>query len=458
MTRYDIQSFLPMALSAKSTVMAKKMGRKKHIFSSWIIAVTLLFTMVPTAHAATYDYAVEGGNLKFDPTTGTITDCDTSVYSADIPSEIYGVSVTTIGKYAFSNCKKLTSVSIPSTVAEIEMSAFNNCSQLTSVLIPNSVVTMGGSSSAVNSGVFYNCDKLESITVPGSVKRLSNYTFYGCDNLKTVVLEDGVEEIGRSAFGSCKSLVDITLPNSVTSIESRAFVECTNLKTISIGSGIKHIDDSAFVSTSSLENIYFRGNAPGATDKMINKFADGFMIYYPEGASGWTTPTWNGFITKSYTLPDAQPQQQPQTTEKVTAVPTSSTVLVSGYSVPFDAYNIKDSNYFKLRDLAFILSGSKVQFNVTWDDSLGAINMVSGQSYTPVGGEMSSNNGINQVGTLNMAKIYLDGNAVNMTAYNINGSNYFKLRDVGSLFNFSVEWDGANQTIVIDTSKSYAGN
>jgi hypothetical protein len=33
--------------------------------------------------------------------------------------------------------------------------------------------------------------------------------------------------------------------------------------------------------------------------------------------------------------------------------------------------------------------------------------------------------------------------------------NYFKLRDVGRVFDFGVAWDGAQNTIAIDTSESY---
>ena len=50
-----------------------------------------------------------------------------------------------------------------------------------------------------------------------------------------------------------------------------------------------------------------------------------------------------------------------------TANPTASTVLVDGENVAFDAYNIADNNYFKLRDLAFTLSGTAKQFEVGWD-------------------------------------------------------------------------------------------
>lgn len=48
---------------------------------------------VPVQTMATYDttYAVEGGNIYFNSSTGAITDADTSITSANIPSEINGV-------------------------------------------------------------------------------------------------------------------------------------------------------------------------------------------------------------------------------------------------------------------------------------------------------------------------------------------------------------------------------
>ena len=35
------------------------------------------------------------------------------------------------------------------------------------------------------------------------------------------------------------------------------------------------------------------------------------------------------------------------------------------------------------------------------------------------------------------------------------GNNYFKLRDIGRALDFSVEWDGANNAIIIDTTKGH---
>jgi len=139
----------------------------------------------------------------------------------------------------------------------------------------------------------------------------------------------------------------------------------------------------------------------------------------------------------------------------LSARPTSSTVLVDGENVAFDAYNINDNNYFKLRDLAFTLNGTVKQFAVGWDGENNAISLTSGQGYAPDGSEMKSKGAGNKTPSPTTSKIYLDGKDVQFTAYNIEGNNYFKLRDIGEAFNFGVTWDGARNTIVIDTSIGY---
>jgi hypothetical protein len=139
----------------------------------------------------------------------------------------------------------------------------------------------------------------------------------------------------------------------------------------------------------------------------------------------------------------------------LTAKPTASPVLVNGAQTAFDAYNIADNNYFKLRDLAFILSGTEKRFEVGYDDATRAITLTSGQSYTAVGGEMEGSGAGNKAANPTSSKIYLDGAEISLTAYNIGGYNYFKLRDIGQAFNFGVDWDEANLTVVIDTSRGY---
>jgi len=141
------------------------------------------------------------------------------------------------------------------------------------------------------------------------------------------------------------------------------------------------------------------------------------------------------------------------TTSALIAKPTASTVLVNGKNVAFDAYNINSNNYFKLRDLAFILSGTEKQFEIGWDGANNAIVLTRGKPYTKVGGEMTGKGIGNKTPAPTNSKIYLDGKEVSFTAYSIEGNNYFKLRDIGQSFNFVVDWDDAMNSIIIDTSE-----
>ncbi len=83
----------------------------------------------------------------------------------------------------------------------------------------------------------------------------------------------------------------------------------------------------------------------------------------------------------------------------VTAAPTNSTVLIDGNSVAFEAYNINDNNYFKLRDIAMALNGTVKKFNVGYDSQIGSIILSSATAYTAVGGELTNSRNTSGVGT-----------------------------------------------------------
>jgi hypothetical protein len=137
------------------------------------------------------------------------------------------------------------------------------------------------------------------------------------------------------------------------------------------------------------------------------------------------------------------------------AHPTTSSIFVDGKLESLGAYNINGNNYFKLRDLAFVLNGTKKQFNIDWNSSANEILLTSGQSYIPVGGEMSGIGDGMKIPVPTSANILLDFRKIHFTAYNIGGNNYFKLRDVAAALDFGVTWDGAAQRITIDTGTGY---
>lgn len=53
--------------------------------------------------------------------------------------------------------------------------------------------------------------------------------------------------------------------------------------------------------------------------------------------------------------------------------------------------------------------------------------------------------------------ILLNGAPVEIEAYNINGHNYFKLRDIGKAVGFNVYWNAEDGTVQIETGQPYTG-
>lgn len=174
-------------------------------------------------------------------------------------------SVTSIGEASFSGCTSLTDITIPDGVTSIESGAFSGCTGLTSMTIPDGVTSIGNSA-------FSGCTKLTNITIPDSVTTIGNSAFWGCSKLTGITFPDGLISIGGLAFSGCSGLTELTFPASLTTLGGGAFYS-TGVKT-----------------------AIFEGNAPTITGDAppITGGSEFCKIYYKDGATGWTTPTWNG--------------------------------------------------------------------------------------------------------------------------------------------------------------------
>lgn len=164
-----------------------------------------------------------------------------------------------------------------------------------------------------------------------------------------------------------------------------------------------------------------------------------------------------GFVLLQNPLTEPQEQEEPAPSQPsgVTAARTNASVQVDGEKKAFDVYNIADSNYFKLRDIAYVLNGTGSQFSVGFDAQSNSIALSKGQAYQAAGGEMELGQGSGTVQAQPSSQtVLVDGNAVSLQAYNIGGSNYFKLRDLGTALNFGVEWNQDSQTVEIVSAKA----
>ncbi len=126
-------------------------------------------------------------------------------------------------------------------------------------------------------------------------------------------------------------------------------------------------------------------------------------------------------------------------------------LTVDGEEKQIDHYNIDGYNYFKLRDLACILNGTKNCFDVSYDKTARRIELQTGERYTPLPTDLVIGEDRSSTAVVSNQSLTVNGKAVSLLAYNIGGSNYFMLRDLAPYLGFGVDYDEATRTAMILT-------
>ena len=184
----------------------------------------------------------------------TVTDIDASAFSG---AAITGVtftapsSLTTIGAYAFLNTTSLSAITLPNSVTTIGQSAFNG-SHVASVTLPSNV-----SFTTIPTGMFANASSLTSITIPTNVTTLNMDAFNAASSLTGVTFASpsSVTSIGDRAFKNTTALTTVALPNSVSSLGSEMFYSATALSSVTLPNGITSIPTGTFQGASGLTSI-----------------------------------------------------------------------------------------------------------------------------------------------------------------------------------------------------------
>lgn len=224
-----------------------------------LLAVLLLWLcLFCTARGEEYKYILHPDN------TATITGYTGTSERLNIPREVEGHTVTSVGDRAFLACFSARAVFIPDTVISIGELAFCFCDWVDAFNLPDSVVRIGdyafascgftsfeipGSVLSVGINPFENCGALKYITVPydhpalqvkdgvlfsKEDQRLICYPA-GFTN-KQYVIPEGTKIIGDYAFSSCDSLSTLTIPDSVTFVGNNPFTNCSNLTDVRMSS------------------------------------------------------------------------------------------------------------------------------------------------------------------------------------------------------------------------------
>ena len=127
-----------------------------------------------------------------------------------------------------------------------------------------------------------------------------------------------------------------------------------------------------------------------------------------------------------------------------------------------EVYNIDGSNYFKLRDIAMLLSKTDSRIGVYWTANAanpnGIVEITWGD-YEVVGGECQFD-GVDKSASAvkTTTKAYFHTvlgtptYIIELDAYNIGGNNYVQLRDfIENYTTATVDWDGATNSVIITT-------
>lgn len=135
---------------------------------------------------------------------------------------------------------------------------------------------------------------------------------------------------------------------------------------------------------------------------------------------------------------------------KVSVSPQSLTV--NGEAIACEKYNIDGSNYFKLRDMAMLLNGTDTQFSVGWDNNSRTVTITSGEAYEPNGSELVIGEDKSATARPSTQTILINGEVrSDLSVYNLGGNNYFKLRDLGVAIGFTVDYDKATNTAIVES-------
>jgi len=237
------------------------------------------------------------------------------------------------------------------------------------------------------------------------------------------------------------------------------------------------MDHPEVLNITSKRNVTFMGATYGTSNLLLGDYRglDGFKTGYtdPAGYCFIGTAKRDGRRIITVTMGSTLQQRYPDTRAMLDygfavadsvideynkvgkALPSTANLIINGDEMPLTAYLIDDAHFFKLRDVALLLSGTEKSFGVSWDAASGTGMIISGLPYISEGGELSPVSDARPYSPTN-TKIYVNGILCEFEIYLIDDNNYFKLRDLAEIFDFSAIWIGETRTVIIDTSEGYS--
>ena len=149
-------------------------------------------------------------------------------------------AVKTIGTNAFGYCQELTEIKVEAAntaYISVDGVLFDK-SKKTLIKYPEgrnaTAYAIPAEVTNIEIRAFEGSKKLTSITIPTSVKKIG-FSAFASSGLTSVVISAGVDTIASNLFLWCENLTSVTLPASVKAFEYGVFNGCKNLKSLTVG-------------------------------------------------------------------------------------------------------------------------------------------------------------------------------------------------------------------------------
>lgn len=255
---------------------------------TFVLILCTVITVFPTSSASAFSY----GNLEYSviDNEAWVTSGDNASGEVIIPETVQGYPVThidanafwanesikkitfpkniTVGRYAFANCRGLTTVIFGNGKSVLEDGAFATCVSVKDVRFNKGEIIIGDKA-------FVGCISLSELNIGPGVKAIGEDAFYWC-NIYSITVDPQNPYFSNDGYGALynKNKTELlicptdyydetfTVASTVTSIARKAFSGCWMIETVKINSKVEKIDSTAFYDCYNLKKIIVDSQNP----------------------------------------------------------------------------------------------------------------------------------------------------------------------------------------------------
>lgn len=247
-----------------------------------IICVLMILSAVNINNIKVYAGENKSGTYTYEvlsDKTVKITKYNADEETVNIPAELDGKAVTSIGEYAFFELEKTKKIIVSEGVTKIEDWAISMCPSLESVSLPESLTIVND--------IFEESAAIKEITIGKNVKSISAKTFKPTAFYRDERNWDkGVLYLNRCLISVKTSYTgNLSIKDNILTIAEDAFKDTSNVKKVTFPKSLKYINAFSFYnckSISAFKVVSENAKFSAANGVLFNKNKS-TLIAYPSG-------------------------------------------------------------------------------------------------------------------------------------------------------------------------------